>query len=61
MKDGGQAVSSMTLLDYFAGKALTAFIWSPDNIYDMSREQVAREVYDYAEAMIEERERRMSE
>lgn len=48
-------VYGMTLLDYFAGQALTGlceFILSEENIAEMS--------YDIAAAMIAERERRLT-
>ena len=43
----------MTLLDYFAGQALSSMDWE-----EFSNKDLAKEVYDVAEAMLKERERR---
>jgi hypothetical protein len=58
----GAPQSGMTLLDYFAGQALAGLLaFSPkgsraDDQYE--RGVAAEEAYDYAEAMVREREKR---
>lgn len=46
--------SGMTLRDWFAGMALQGFAAHPDN-NDWTREEVARDSYGWADAMLAER------
>lgn len=50
---GGAAKDSLTVLDYFAGKALTTLLMLPK-----ADVEVATRAYDIAEAVLKEREKR---
>ena len=53
---GGGAKDSLTVLDYFAGKALSSLVAS--NTYVEDAEMFAVVAYKLAEAMLKEREKR---
>lgn len=53
---GGGAKDSLTVLDYFAGKALQGFIASQK--YKGSMEDYVHDAYGVAELMLKEREKR---
>ena len=52
---GGAAKDSLTVLDYFAAKAMAELIGT-----GFLPSEVADEAYDYAEAMLEERTKRVT-
>ena len=54
---GGGAKDSLTVLDYFAGKALGGLLAGE---YNGMSEQAAVNSYDYAEAMLAERNKRFT-
>ena len=51
---GGSAKDSLTVLDYFAGKALEGFVSS--GVRDS--QSIVHYAYNYAEAMLKERQKR---
>jgi len=54
-----ECFDGMTLLDYFAGQALASMLDIPQNINQGTGSLVASLSYDIAEAMLEEREKRL--
>ena len=61
---GGTAKDSLTVLDYFAGKAMEGLMqvyWAAPEQYETAADLLkchAETAYDYAEAMLKEREKR---
>ena len=60
--DGGNAFPyasyrGMSLRDYFAGQALAGILANPDWYRGSERQSVATAAYNYADAMLAERER----
>jgi hypothetical protein len=52
-------MQGMTLRDYFAAKALPIWVQAhiEQSIDDLSKPEIARECYSYADAMLEERKK----
>ncbi len=53
-------IEGMTLLDYFAGQEMQRHALSFNTALQWDLRQASKHNYDYAEAMLAERERRMS-
>ena len=51
--------TGMTLRDWFAGQALKAWVQAhiDQSVDDLSKSDIARECYSYADAMLKEREK----